>query len=191
MNRLLRWLGVSASDMPEAARYRGPGQYAISMAGRSLLRLLANHCIIPSLRCALFRLSGVTIGARVRLNMNLTILDDYRPGLVSLGDEVSVAPMVSIVASAHANDSLITRKYGITAVGPIRVKTGAWLGAGCVLLPGVTIGRCGIVGANAVVTKDVPDFAIVAGVPAACIGDVRTWKTKTAGSSNPSDTTCC
>ena len=56
---------------------------------------------------------------------------------------------------------------------PTLVKSGASLGSGAVVLCGVTIGREALVGAGAVVTKDVPDYAIVTGVPAKLSGDVR------------------
>jgi acetyltransferase-like isoleucine patch superfamily enzyme len=51
-------------------------------------------------------------------------------------------------------------------IRPVRIRTGADIGVGAVILPGVTIGEHSIVGAGAVVTQDVPPFAIVAGVPA-------------------------
>jgi acetyltransferase-like isoleucine patch superfamily enzyme len=54
--------------------------------------------------------------------------------------------------------------------GPINIKDGAWIGAGAIILANVTVGRKSIVGAGAVVTNDVPDFAIVAGNPARVIG---------------------
>ncbi len=56
---------------------------------------------------------------------------------------------------------------------PTRIKEGASLGSGSVILCGVTIGKEAMVGAGAVVTKDVPDYAVVAGVPARVRGDVR------------------
>jgi len=173
MNWLLRLLGVSAGDAREVARYRSSWMYALLVAYRSLLRLVANHCVVPSLRTSLFRLSGVRIGARTRVNMNINFIDDFRPGLISIEDKVSVAPFVSFVASSHPNDSELYSTYGISDCAPIRVKSGAWLGVGCVVLPGVTVGRESIIGANAVVTRDVEDFAIMAGVPAKKIGDVR------------------
>jgi acetyltransferase-like isoleucine patch superfamily enzyme len=53
------------------------------------------------------------------------------------------------------------------------VKRGASIGSGAVILCGHTIGSCAMVGAGAVVTHDVPDYAIVAGVPARAVGDMR------------------
>jgi acetyltransferase-like isoleucine patch superfamily enzyme len=54
-----------------------------------------------------------------------------------------------------------------------RIKTGASIGSGATILCGITVGVGALVGAGAVVTKDVPDFTIVAGVPARIVGDVR------------------
>ena len=48
----------------------------------------------------------------------------------------------------------------------IIIKKGAWIGAGASILPGITVGKYAIVGAGAIVTKDVPDYAVVVGVPA-------------------------
>ena len=56
---------------------------------------------------------------------------------------------------------------------PIRVCRGASIGSNATILPGITIGEAAMIGAGAVVTRDVPDHAIVAGVPARIVGDVR------------------
>ncbi|MFH1090829.1 MAG: acyltransferase [Pseudomonadota bacterium] len=173
MKAVLKILGVSSGDMKAVEAAGSTPSYVIGAAARSFLRLLANHCLIPSLRVRLFRASGIRIGRRVQLNMNLNFLDDFIPGRIILEDEVSVAPLVSFIASSHPNNSPLYREFGLGASGTIRIRSGAWLGVGAVVMPGVTVGRCAVVGANAVVTRNVDDFAIMAGVPAEKIGDVR------------------
>lgn len=149
-----------------------------AIAIRSTLRLLANHCIIPPLRVALFRLSGIRIGKRVMINMDTKFIDNWKPGLIEIEDEVSISPFVSVVADAMPNQSFLMQ-YGVSKAGRVVIRKGAWLGVGAVLLPGSEIGTGAIVGANAVVTKNVEPFAIVAGVPARKIGDVRERSKKT------------
>ena len=56
--------------------------------------------------------------------------------------------------------------------GAVHIKTGSWIGIGACILPGVVIGKHAIVAANSVVTKDVPDFTVVGGVPAKIIKEL-------------------
>lgn len=65
------------------------------------------------------------------------------------------------------------RLQGSKFKGPVLLKTGCWIGTGAAILPGVTIGRNAVVAANAVVTKDVPDYAVVAGIPARVIKQLK------------------
>ncbi len=171
--RLERLLGVSEGDRPAVGQFRSPFGYALIAAWRSGLRLLANHCPLPSLRVALFRASGITIGPRVQVNMNTVFLDDFLAGRIVLEAEASLAPLVSLVAASHPNNSVLGRVYGFGRSAPVRIGRGAWIGVGAVVLPGVTVGEAAVVGANSVVTRDVPAYAIVAGNPARMIGDVR------------------
>jgi len=99
----------------------------------------------------------VWIGPQAYFDARDLVLDDYvgwGPGAKVLGSEHTGLPAdVPIIQT----DLLIK---------PVLVRRGADIGTGAVLLPGVTVGEGAIVGAGAVVTHDVPDFAIVAGVPA-------------------------
>jgi len=65
---------------------------------------------------------------------------------------------------------------------PTRVRARASIGSNATILPGITVGENAMIGAGAVVTRDVPDHAIVAGVPARIVGDVRTVETRAAQS---------
>jgi acetyltransferase-like isoleucine patch superfamily enzyme len=66
----------------------------------------------------------------------------------------------------HTSTTLPILRQGLDRVMAVRVKSGAWLGQNVVVCPGVTIGKNAVVGANSVVTKDVPDFAVAVGAPA-------------------------
>lgn len=85
-----------------------------------------------------------------------------------LGDRVSIGPNVNLILASHPNNSklnkIVTSHPRIIAIG-----ADSWLGANCTILPGITIGECCIIGAGAVVTKDIPSYAVVAGVPAKII----------------------
>ena len=84
-----------------------------------------------------------------------------------IGDHVGWGPGSKVLGSTHTGlpgDVPIIETDLI--IKPVRVGAWADIGTGAILLPGVTVGRGSIVGAGAVVTEDVPDFAVVAGVPA-------------------------
>jgi acetyltransferase-like isoleucine patch superfamily enzyme len=84
-----------------------------------------------------------------------------------VGDDVGWGPGSKVLGATHtglpAGVPIIRTEL---VIKPVRVESGADIGMGAIVLPGVTIGRGSIVGAGAVVTEDVPSFAIVAGVPA-------------------------
>lgn len=87
---------------------------------------------------------------------------------VILEEEVLVARNVYISDHMHKytdiNTSILCQ--GLDKIRPVRVKKGAWLGQNVVVCPGVTIGQGAVIGANSVVTRDVPDFSVAAGAPA-------------------------
>ncbi len=86
---------------------------------------------------------------------------------LEIGDLVGIGPGVRIVGSRHSGEPAAQAVIATDLeILPVRIESGADLGAGAVVLPGVTIGRGAVVGAGAVVTRDVPPLAVVAGVPA-------------------------
>ena len=85
-------------------------------------------------------------------------------GTITIDDDARIAANVQLISNNHDpyNRNIITCR-------PVRICKGAWVGAGSTILPGVTVGKYAIVGAASVVTKDVPDYAVVVGNPAQVI----------------------
>lgn len=94
--------------------------------------------------------------------------------LVVIGKNVTIAGRVYVTDHDHRFDfpelSVGETKKIVSA--PVEIGDGAWLGEGCVILKGVTVGERAVVGANAVVTRDVPPWTIVGGVPAKVIRQI-------------------
>ena len=86
-------------------------------------------------------------------------------GGIEFEDGVMVAPGVRIATINHD----MNNRHTIYTYGKVTVKKNAWLGMNVTVCPGVTIGKYAVVAAGAVVTKDVPDYAVVGGVPAKVI----------------------
>jgi UDP-2-acetamido-3-amino-2,3-dideoxy-glucuronate N-acetyltransferase len=118
---------------------------------------------------------GARIGAACSLGQNVFIGNDVRIGdQVKIQNNVSVYDAVTIEDQVFCGPSMVfTNVYNPRAAvvrkdqyRPTLVRRGATLGANCTIVCGVTIGRYAFVGAGAVVNRDVPDFALMAGVPA-------------------------
>jgi len=93
---------------------------------------------------------------------------------VTIGKNVLISGRVFVTDHDHVfNDHVLpARKCHELRTAPVVIEDGVWLGEGCVILKGVTVGERAVVGANAVVTKDVPPFTVVGGIPARVIRDI-------------------
>jgi len=104
----------------------------------------------------------VSLGKNITINKGVTIVS---PGKVEIEDNVLIAPEVKIATINHdLND-----RHNLFRFGKVTIKADAWIGIGAIICPGVTVGRNAVVAAGAVVTKDVPDNAVVGGNPAKVI----------------------
>jgi maltose O-acetyltransferase len=102
------------------------------------------------------------IGDRTFANFGLMALDVAR---ISIGDDVQFGPNVQLLTPTHPlNADLRRQKW--EAAEPITIGDNAWIGAGAIVLAGVSVGENAIVGAGAVVTRDVPPNTVVVGNPA-------------------------
>jgi len=106
---------------------------------------IAGSCVISALR-------NVLLEERVLLARNVYISDHIHE---------------------YADTSLPILSQGVTKIGPVRIKSGAWLGQNVVICPGVTIGRGAVVGANSVVNTDIPDFSVAVGSPARVVKKIE------------------
>lgn len=104
----------------------------------------------------------VTFGKGVFINHSAIL---SASGGIEFEDGVMVAPGVRIATINHD----MNRRHTIYTYGKVTIKKNAWLGMNVTICPGVTIGKYAVVAAGAVVTKDVPDYAVVGGVPAKVI----------------------
>ena len=89
---------------------------------------------------------------------------------VTTGERVSIGPDVMFLTSSHRIGSPY-RRSGVTKTAPIRVGSGAWVGARCLILPGVTIGEGAVIAAGSVVSRDVKPHSLVGGTPAQVLVD--------------------
>ena len=109
---------------------------------------------------------ALSIGSRFALNGNARIVADF--GEIQIGDDVMIGPNVVIRASNHnfERTDISMWDQGQQLGGKIVIGDDVWIGANVVVVSNVSIGSHVIIAAGAVVTKDVPDYAVVAGVPA-------------------------
>jgi acetyltransferase-like isoleucine patch superfamily enzyme len=112
------------------------------------------------------RIPSLTIGSNTNIEQYVHIICHSR---VSIGRDVSITGRCAIVDVTHPHRKIGDRKIGSEIVDDdsfVEIGDGAFLGYGCVVLPNVRIGKRAVIGANSVVTRDVPDFSVVSGNPA-------------------------
>jgi len=135
-----------------------------------LLHLLAMNIPSGRIKRICYHLRGSNIGKNVDIASGV-FMEEIFAHFISIEDNVDIGPNVIIVthdSSYHCLDPeipIICRE--------VKIKKNAYIGAGAIILPGVTIGEYSVVGAGAVITKDVEPYTIVAGVPGKKIGDVK------------------
>ena len=104
---------------------------------------------------------NVHVGDNVYANFNLTLVDDAH---IYIGERTMIAPNVTITTATHPVSPRL-RARGIQYNKDVHIGRNVWIGAGAIVLPGVTIGDNSVIGAGAVVNKDIPANVVAAGVP--------------------------
>lgn len=159
-----RFLYLFASKLPESFAPINIGQRHIR---KVCAKLILVHCgkNVNVERNARFA-SAVELGDNSGLGINCRI-----SGETIIGNDVMMGPNVSIYTANHAFDStdIPMNKQGFYPEQPVVIGDDVWIGGGAIILSNVHIGKGAIIGAGAVVTKDVPEYAIVGGNPAKVI----------------------
>ena len=182
VKRFLEWLIMNQRDarprwyirlLAPMYQYRGRGSkiyWSVRMDTPPYRRFwLGRKSVIESYSCINNAVGDVTIGDNTRIGIHCTII-----GPVCIGNNVNLAQGITVTALNHnfADTNRRIDEQGIST-NPVVIGDDVWIGANAVILPGVTIGRHVVVAAGAVVTKDVPEYSVVAGVPAKVIKEVR------------------
>ena len=107
-------------------------------------------------------------GRNVYANFGLTLVDD---GDIYVGDNVMFGPHVTLATAGHPVLPEL-REKGMQFNQPIRIGRNVWIGAGAIVLPGVTIGDGTVVGAGSVVTKDLPENVVAVGNPCRILREI-------------------
>lgn len=113
----------------------------------------------------------LVIGDRTQIGLNFTAICS---DTLQIGNDVLIAAGVMVTTQNHGMDPESPKSYQHQPLSsaPVRIADGCWIGERAVILPGVSIGEKCIIGANSVVTRDIPAYSIAAGMPARV---VKVW----------------
>jgi len=130
---------------------------------------LGEKSVVESFSCINNAVGDVVIGHHTRIGLHNTII-----GPVSIGNHVNLAQGITVTALNHnfCDPFQPIDEQGV-ATSSVIIEDDVWVGANAVILPGVTIGRHSVIAAGAVVTHDVPEGSLVAGVPATIKKKIR------------------
>ena len=135
---------------------------------REMFAELGEGCYIEPPLHANWGGAHVHFGSNVFANFALTLVDDTH---IYVGDCTMFGPNVTITAAGHPVDPDLRRQvyqYNF----PVRIEENVWVGAGVIILPGVTIGKNSVIGAGSVVTKDIPANVVAMGVPCRVVREI-------------------
>lgn len=155
----------------------------VSNIKRNVIRLIYSYVLRDNVRCA--KLLGVRMGERCRVLDEAGAVFGTEPWLIKIGDHVEITHGVKFLS--HEGGLWCARELDpemkdADLLKPTLVGNNVMIGMDSLIMPGITIGDNVIIGAHSVVTRDIPDDTIVAGVPARSISTVSTFVNKAKNS---------
>jgi acetyltransferase-like isoleucine patch superfamily enzyme len=141
----------------------------------TILHTIAMNCPIHKLRIIFYKMRGTRIERNVFFG-NQVFLEEAFPELITIQENSDLGPGVMILT----HDTIL---HHLDPKGPIRssqviIGRNCYIGAGAIILPGVTIGDNSIIGAGAVVTKSIPPGSVATGIPARVVCSREEWRRK-------------
>ena len=136
---------------------------------KSMFAEIGNNCYIEPPMRSNWGGHHVHFGNNVYANFNLTLVDDTH---IYIGDNTMIGPNVTIATAGHPIlPELRLKAYQYNAA--VRIGKNCWLGAGVIVLPGVSIGDNSVIGAGSIVTKDVPSNVVAVGNPCKVLSQIN------------------
>mgnify|MGYP003295211997 CR=1 FL=1 len=132
---------------------------------KKMLAEMGENCYVETPFYSSWAGKHVHFGNSVYANFNLTLIDDTH---IYIGDNTLIGPNVTIATALHPLDAE-KRRLGYQSNKPVVIGKNCWICSGALILPGVTIGDNTVIGAGAVVTKDIPSNVLAVGNPAKVI----------------------
>lgn len=129
---------------------------------------IGENCYIEPPLHANWAGKNVHFGNNVYANFNLTLVDDAD---IYVGDSVMFGPNVTVATAGHPIEPSLREKVGQFNV-PVKIGNNVWIGAGAIVMPGVTIGDNTVIGAGSVVTKDIPANVVAVGSPCKVLREI-------------------
>lgn len=128
---------------------------------REMFAEIGEGCYIETPFYANWGGKNVHFGSHIYANYNLVLVDDCE---IFVDDHVMIGPNVVLCTATHPVEPNLRRKQAQYNL-PVHIHENAWIGANCVIMPGVSIGENTVIGAGSVVTRDIPSNVVAYGNP--------------------------
>lgn len=158
MKNLRLWLISKIFKLFPPTRFYRLKAWLLTWAGIEVsknVRIVSSVCIVGK--------GSLKIGEQTFLGHQVFV--SCSPPGIEIGSFVDIAPRVTIVNGTHQVDMVGFHSAGIGKSLPIKIKNGVWIGAGSIILAGVTIGEKAVIGAGSVVINDIPPYTLSVGNP--------------------------
>lgn len=152
---------------------------SVDIVPKRLQKLIAHYYTDARIRKLYFERLGVRMGENTFANLGFkAIVNAEREASVFIGNNVSIGPNLTVITHASAGNGMEINSFEyvkekLTKDLDVYIDDEVWIGANVVILPGVTIGRCCVIGAGSVVNSDTEPYSIYAGTPARKIRSLK------------------